>query len=65
MRLPFSDLHRSRMSSIVVGLPRVHFLMDTSAFFMRNEISSEDVQKCQNFFVFTILILQNYKQWRN
>jgi len=31
---------------------------------MRNEIS-KDIQKCQNIFFFTFLILHSYNQWRN
>jgi len=33
-----------------------------STFFMRNEIISEDIQKCQNVLLFTFLILHNYNQ---
>jgi len=32
---------------------------------MRNEIDSEDIQKCQNILLFTFLILHSYSQWRN
>jgi len=32
---------------------------------MRNEIISEDIQKFQNIFFFTFLILHSYNQWRN
>jgi len=35
--------------------------------FMRNEIISEDIQKCQNILLFTflILLLSYNNQWRN
>jgi len=32
---------------------------------MRNEIISEDIQKCQNILIFTFLILHSYNQRRN
>jgi len=33
-----------------------------STFFMRNEMISEDIQKCQNILLFTFLILHSYNQ---
>jgi len=32
---------------------------------MRNEIISEDIQKCQNILLLIFLILHSYNQWRN
>jgi len=32
---------------------------------MRNEIMSEDIQKCKNILLFAFLILHSYNQWRN
>ena len=33
-----------------------------STFFMRNEMTSEDIQKCQNILLFTFLILHSYNK---
>jgi len=38
-----------------VGLPYVLFLEDLSSFLMKNNLSSEDVKKCPNVLLFSIL----------